>query len=117
MTLRVDQTILGAVQQGTCAELGDVNPHKPEDKKRFLGWEQGYKNVVREHNLQQRLNNRSLCRRFLCCIGIHKYRLKLVPGRPHIGKGGNIDRRDPIVKKYICIYCDDTYFVGRMRNE
>ena len=28
---------------------------------------------------------------------------------------GKIDGRDPIIKKYTCIYCDDTYFIGMGR--
>lgn len=57
--------------------------------------------------------NPSLIRRIVCKIGFHKYSLKYIPGRPHINpKTGNIDRRDPIIEKYTCIYCDDTYFLG-----
>ena len=113
MTLHVDQTILSAVQQGTCAEFGKTNPYKPENKKRFLGWEQGYENVIKGHEHQQKIQICSFYRRFLCCIGIHKYHLKLIPGRPHINpQTRDIDSRDPIIKKYVCIYCDETYFIG-----
>ena len=110
--LHPNQEILGAVQEGTCAEFGNTNPYEPEDKKRYLGWEQGYKNVVREHKEQQEWANTSRWQKLKCRLGFHKYILKKIPGRPHINPKGEIDRRDPIIKKYTCICCNDVYFIG-----
>ena len=113
MALHPDQTILGAVQLGTCAEADEVNPYQSDDKKRYLGWEQGHKRAIANFQQEQQWDNLSLFRKLMCKIGIHKYSLKRIPGRPHIDpKSGNIDRRDPIVKKYTCVYCDDVYFIG-----
>jgi hypothetical protein len=113
MGVHPNQVILGAVQVGACAALDEANPYKPEDEQRYLGWEEGHKRVVEEYYQQQRYNNASLFRKFLCSVGLHNYRLKRIPGRPHIdAKTGNIDRRDPIIKKYTCGCCGDVYFVG-----
>ena len=107
MSLHPNQAILGAVQLGFCADLETANPYEPEDKKRYLGWEQGHKRAIEEHRQRQKYDNLSLFRKVLCGIGIHKYNLTHVPGRPHIDpKTGNIDRRDPIIKKYTCVYCE-----------
>lgn len=114
MVLHPDQTILEAVQLGTCAAPDDTNPYKPEDKKRFLGWEEGHKRSIEEHEREQKYNSLSFFRKIKCKIGFHKYKLKRISGRPHINpKTHSIDRRDPIIKKYTCIYCDETYFIGR----
>ena len=113
MGLHPNQTILSAVQEGTCSAIDDINPYETGDKKRYLGWQQGHENVTREHQQQQKYNESSLLRRLLCKIGLHKYQCKHIPGRPHINpKTGEMDRRDPIIKKYTCICCDYTYFVG-----
>ncbi len=113
MPLHPDQTILGAVQIGTCADVSAVNPYEPKDKKRYLGWEQGHERAIKEYQQQQKYNNLSLFRKAMCIIGFHKHSLKLIPGRPHINpKTGNIDKRDPIIKKYTCVYCDDVCFIG-----
>lgn len=109
--LHPNQVILGAVQLGACADLNDVNPYKPEDKKRYLGWEQSHLRVVEEHRQRQIWDNASWFRKILCTIGIHRHSLKRIPGRPHIDKTGKIDRRDPIIEKYTCV-CGDVYFLG-----
>lgn len=100
MALHPDQTILGAVQEGACASPNDTNPYEAEDKKRYLGWQQGHESAIKEYQQQQRYSNISLFRKILCKIGWHKYNLTRVPGRPHINpKTSNIDRRDPILLK------------------
>lgn len=110
--LHPDQAILGAVQLGACADLNETNPYEPEDKKRHLGWKQGHSRVIEEHRQYRRWDNVSWFRKILCRIRIHRYTLKRIPGRPHIDpKTGNIDRRDPIIKKYTCV-CGDVYFLG-----
>jgi len=110
--LHTDQVILGAVQLGACADLNDVNPYKTEDKKRYLGWQQGHSRVIEENRHQQEWEKVSWIRRVKCKIGLHQHRLKRIPGRPHIDpKTGKIDRRDPIIEKYTCI-CGDVYFLG-----
>lgn len=112
MSLHPNQTILSAVQLGMCSNPNDTNPYEPEDKKKHLGWEQGHERVVEEHQRQQKYNKLPLSRKILCKIGIHKYSLSRIPGRPHVNpKTGNIDRRDPIIKKYTCD-CGDVYFLG-----
>jgi len=46
-------------------------------------------------------------------MGLHEYTLKKIPGRPYIdNEKGLITARDPIIKKYTCIYCDNTFFKG-----
>ncbi len=111
--LHPNQEILGAVQLGACADLSDVNPYEPEDKKKYLGWQQGHSRVIEENQLQQKRVGSSWFRKLMCKLGIHKYNLKRVPGRPHINpQTGNIDRRDPIIEKYTCICCSDVYFLG-----
>ena len=118
MTLHPHQEILGAVQEGTCSEPNDINPYKPEDVKKYCGWKQGYENAVKDHKLQQKIDGLSLLDKLKCRIGIHKYKLKRIPGRPHINpKTGKIDRRDPIIKKYTCVRCNDTYFIGLNRRK
>lgn len=112
MTLHPDQVILGAVQEGTCADVNDANPYEPEDKKRFLGWEQGHKRAIEEYEQQQKHDSLSLSRTIKCKLGFHNYILKKIPGRPHIDPKGTITRRDPIIKKYTCVYCDNVYFLG-----
>lgn len=113
MTLHPNQKILFAVQLGACSGLHGTNPYEPEDKKMFLGWEQGHSRVIKEHEEQQKWANASFFRNILCKVGIHKHALKRVPGRPHINpKSGDIDRRDPIIEKWTCVYCPDVYFIG-----
>ncbi len=103
MVLHVDQTILGAVQLGECANLNDTNPYEPTDRKRYLGWQEGHKRVIAEHQQWQKHNNLSLFRKIMCKTGFHKYSLKRIPGRPHIdSKTGNINGRDSVIKKYTC---------------
>lgn len=117
MTLHPNQTILGAVQLGTCADLNTTNPYEPEDKKRYLGWEEGHQRAIKEHQQQQKYNP-SFFRSVLCKIGFHQYSLRRIPGRPHINpKTGNIDRRDPIIKKYTCVFCNDVYFIGLLAQK
>jgi len=117
MALHPDQMILGAVQLGRCASLDDTNPYEPKDKKRYFGWQQGHESAIEEYRQQQKYNNAPSFRKILCKIGWHKYSLKHIPGRPHIDpKTSNIDRRDPIIEKYTCVYCNDVYFTG-LRNK
>lgn len=111
-SLHPNQIILGAVQEGRCAELSDINPYTLEDRKRRLGWEQGHYRSIKEHERCQRYANLSWFRKVLCKLGVHKHILKLVPGRPHINRQtGAIDRRDPVIKRYTCD-CGDVFFVG-----
>lgn len=105
--LQPDQTILGAVQIGTCSDINDANPYEKKDSERYMGWEEGHNRAVEIHRLQEKWAALPLYRKILCKLSFHKYRVKLIPGRPHIGSGGNIDRRDPIIKRYICIYCEE----------
>lgn len=110
--LQPSQVILGAVQLGACADLDDINPYEPEDKKRYLGWEQGHSRVIKEHRQQQIRDSASWFRKIMCRIGFHKHHLKRIPGRPHIDpETGNVDKRDPIIEKYTCV-CGDIYFIG-----
>ena len=111
--MNVDQIILGAVQEGVCAELGSTNPYKPEDKKQHAGWEQGHKRAIEDHRQREKYTSLSWFRKAKCKIGLHRYNLSKIPGRPHINpKTGDIDRRDPIIEKYTCVYCGDVYFIG-----
>ena len=113
MSLHVNQTILGAVQEGRCSKLGDVNPYEPDDKKRYLGWEQGHKSVLQAHEERQRYKNSPWYRKVLCKLGIHNYSVSYIPGRPHINpQTGNIIGRDPIITKYTCVCCSYDYCVG-----
>ena len=113
MSLHPNQIILGAVQEGKCSNIDDINPYEISDKKRYMGWEQGHKTTIKEYKEQQKYNNLSFFRKVICKMGFHKYKLKCVPGRPHINPiTNNIDRHDPIIKKYKCIYCSATYFIG-----
>jgi len=113
MGLHPNQEILGAVQLGTCAGINDTNPYQPEDKKKYFGWKQGHERAIENHQEYLRWKNAPWYRKAMCKIGAHKYSLKRIPGRPHIDpKTGNIDGRNPIIKKYTCIYCPDTRFVG-----
>ena len=115
--LHPNQVILGAVQLGICSEINDANPYEPEDDKRQLGWKQGHSRVIEEHQQYQRWDKASWLRKILCKVGFHKYHLKRIPGRPHIDpKTSNIDRRDLIIEKYICI-CGDIYFSGLSGQE
>ena len=112
MSLHPNQIILGAVQIGKCSDINDINPYNISNKKKYMGWEQGHETVIKEYKEQQKYNNLSFFRKFLCKIGFHKYSLKCIPGRPHINSiNNNIDRRDPIIKKYKCIYCPATHFI------
>ncbi len=112
MVLHVNQTILGEVQIGRCSGLDDVNPYEPQDRKRYLGWEQGHKTMIESHRQHKKHKAMPWYRKILCQIGVHKYTLKLIPGRPRIGfQTGLSIGRDPIIKKYVCD-CGDTYFIG-----
>lgn len=113
MSLSVDQTILGAVQEGTCAEIDAVNPYSMEDKKRYFGWKEGHEGAVKDYNQQKKYDSLTSWQKFKCWLGIHEYTIKKLPGRPHIDNAtGDIISRDPIVKKYTCIYCNDSFLVG-----
>jgi hypothetical protein len=105
--LHPNQDILGAVQEGRCSGLSDANPYEPDDKKRYLGWEEGHKAVIKNHKLQIKWNGLPWYRKLLCKIGFHDYRYKLVPGRPHYNpQTRQIDRRDPIIRVPICKHCE-----------
>ncbi len=114
MGLHVNQDILGAVQRGECSEPNDKNPYEVTDLKRFEGWKQGHKSVVTEQEQMQRWGKTPLLRKVLCKVGIHKDKLQKIPGRPHI-KAGKIVARDPVIKKFTCIYCGNVHFIGRFR--
>ncbi len=105
------QAIIGTIQEGRCADIAETNPYVHEDQKKRLAWEYGHESTVKEHQQQQRHDSLSVWRKLLCKVGLHKYNLKRVPGRPHI-KDNEIVGRDPIINKYTCIYCPATYFVG-----
>ena len=109
----VDQIILGAVQEGMCAKPNEVNPYSPSDKKQFMGWEQGHKTAIKDYQQREKYANLSWFCKLKCLIGRHRYHLTKIPGRPHIDpKTRSIDRRDPIIEQYVCVYCDKTYFIN-----
>ena len=105
------QAIIGTIQEGRCADISDTNPYSPEDKKKHLAWGYGHERTVGEHEQQQKYACLPFWRKALCKIGLHKYTLKRIPGRPRI-KDNEIVGRDPIINKYTCIYCPAVYFVG-----
>ena len=105
------QEIVAVIQEGRCSGVNGTNPYAPEDRKRYLGWEYGHERTVTEHRQKQQHDDLPLWRKLLCKIGFHEYALKRVPGRPHI-KNNRIVGRDPIIKKYSCVYCPAVYFVG-----
>ncbi len=116
MSLQPNQEILGAVQEGECSEIDEVNPYAAEDKRKYLGWEAGHERMVAEIAQEEKWGNLSWYRKLRCRLGIHKYKMKRVRGRPHINPKlegpSKIDGRDPVVKKYTCIFCGDVYFIG-----
>ena len=111
MGLQPNQVILGAVQQGKCSDPDDINPFDIADRKRHAGWEQGHKSMVADLVMRQKYNDVPVWQKIKCKIGLHKYNLSHVPGRPHI-RNNRIIGRDPIIKKYTCIHCPAVYFVG-----
>ena len=109
----VDQAILGAVQEGICANINDTNPYNPDDKKKYIGWDQGHKTAIRDHQQRENYAEHSWFRKLLCKLGKHRGFVTKIPGRPHIDyKTGNIVSRDPIITKYTCSCCGEVRFIN-----
>ena len=111
MVVHCDQIILGAVQEGTCADIDAINPHTPDDKKKYIGWDQGHKTAIRDHQQRENYAEHSWFRKLLCKLGKHRGFVTKIPGWPRI-VNGNIVSRDPIITKYICSCCGEVRFIN-----
>ncbi len=104
--------ILEAVKHGAGSNEGDLNPYKPEEKRKHAGWQAGYKRAREEDAYAIHWNRFPWWRRALCSIGLHKHEFKnRVPGRPHINPTTSmINGRDDPIFIYECHYCLDRVF-------
>ena len=111
MTIHCDQVILRTVQEGTCANVNDTNPYSPDDKKKHLGWDQGHKTAIRDHQQRENYTKHSWFRKLMCKLGKHRGFVTKIPGRPRI-VNGDIVSRDPIITKYTCSCCGEVRFIN-----
>lgn len=104
----IPKEIFIGLNEGKGSNSGDKNPHK-EGTKSYVSWKYGYDSAREQEKIDRVFDKLPLYRQLLCKhTPFHKYEYYMnIPGRPKIGRNGNIIDRDPAFKQYRCKYCSD----------
>ncbi len=103
----IPKEIFTGINEGKGSNSGDKNPYD-EGTKSYASWKYGYDSAREQEKVDIIFDKAPLYRQLLCKSSFHKYEYHMrIPGRPKIGREGNIIDRDPAFKQYRCKYCSN----------